>query len=461
MTPNEPRPEPTLRVPDGFVWGAATSAFQIEGASREDGKGPSIWDTFCRLPGRVAGGATGDVAIDHYHRHRDDIALLADLGFDAYRFSLSWPRVLPGGRGTVNRAGLGFYDQLVDEVLEAGLQPYPTLYHWDLPQALQDEGGWPTRACASWFADYAGLVAERLGDRVTRWATLNEPWCAAYLGHFTGIHAPGEQDPWATMAAVHHLLLGHGLATAAMRAARPDLQVGLVLNPAPVVGREAVSEEVVRRVDGLRNRWFFDAVLNGAYPADVLEDLAGPIRDVVVDGDLATIAAPLDWMGVNYYHDLVLAPGTDPSAPWPYPYTGPARLVADTEVVTDLGWPVTPDGLADLLLWMRDTYPSLPPVAVTENGAVFNDHPLDGRVADDRRIDYLAAHLAAVESAIDKGVDVFGYFVWSAFDNLEWHDGYGPRFGVIHVDYDTMERLPKDSALWLRDVMGRTRDRTR
>ena len=445
-----------MRFPAGFVWGTATSAFQIEGASREDGKGPSIWDTFCRQPGRVVDGATGDVAIDHYHRHREDLALLAELGYGAYRFSISWPRVLPQGRGTVNRAGLGFYDQLVDEALELGLEPYPTLYHWDLPQALQDEGGWPARATADWFSDYAALMIDRLGDRVTRWATLNEPWCAAFLGHFAGVHAPGVQNARAAVAASHHLLLGHGLATAAMRAARPDAQVGIVVNPAPVIGLDGIGDDAVRRIDGLRNRWFLDPVLTGAYPKDVLDDLAAVLDDLIEPGDLETIAAPLDWLGVNYYHDLLFEPPAEPE-PWPYPFVPPAHLAARTDLVTDLSWPVTPDGLADLLRHLRDTYPGLPPLAVTENGAAFTDPLIDGRVADDRRITYLAGHLEALESAMDDGVDVLGYFVWSAFDNLEWHDGYRPRFGVVHVDYETMVRTPKDSALWLREVIDTSR----
>jgi beta-glucosidase len=445
-----------LRVPPGFVWGAATSAFQIEGASLEDGKGPSIWDTFCREPGRVAGGATGDVAIDHYHRHREDVALLAELGFDAYRFSISWPRVMPDGRGATSRAGLGFYDQLVDELLEAGLDPYPTLYHWDLPQALQDEGGWPERATASRFADYAATIVQRLGDRVVRWATLNEPWCAAFLGHASGVHAPGWRDAGAAIAASHHLLLAHGLAVDAMRAIRPSLEIGLVLNPAPVVGLDGVGDDAVRRIDGLRNRWFLDPVLTGAYPNDVLDDVAAVLDDLIRPGDLETIAAPLDWLGVNYYHDLLFEPAVEPE-PWPYPFVPPARLAARTDLVTDLGWPVTPSGLADLLRHLRDTYPGLPRLAVTENGAAFTDPLVDGRVADDRRITYLAEHLEALASAMADGVDVFAYFVWSAFDNMEWHDGYGPRFGVIHVDYETMVRTPKDSALWLREVIDASR----
>jgi beta-glucosidase len=341
---------PIPNLPEHFVWGAAAAAFQIEGASRADGKGPSIWDTFCAEPGRVRNGDTGDVAIDHYHRYADDVRLLASLGYDAYRFSISWPRVLPAGRGAVNQAGLGFYDRLVDELLGAGLEPYPTLYHWDFPQALQDAGGWPARDSAAWFADYAAVVVDALADRVTRWSTLNEPWCAAYLGYASGVHAPGWRDPSAAVAAAHHQLLGHGYAVAAMRAAHAGLDIGIVLNPAPVIARQGVSADTVRRVDGLRNRWFFDAVLLGSYPADVLEDVAAAVDGLVAEGDLDAISAPLDWLGVNYYHDLLLGPGDDDQAPSPYPFSPPTHIVADTPVVTDLGWPVTPHGLVDLLV---------------------------------------------------------------------------------------------------------------
>jgi beta-glucosidase len=455
---DESRADFAPRVPGGFVWGAATSAFQIEGGSRADGKGPSIWDTFCAEPGRVRYGHTGEVAIDHYHRSREDVALLADLEFDAYRFSISWPRVLPTGRGPVNTAGLGFYDRLVDLLLDAGIEPYPTMYHWDLPQALQDAGGWPARDCASWFADYAAIVVDALGDRVSRWTTLNEPWCVAYLGHASGIHAPGRRDPAASVACAHHLLLAHGLAALAIRGQRPEIEVGIVLNPAPVIGRDGVDADAVRRIDGLLNRWFLDALLRGAYPEDVLVDLGAATEGLVAAGDLGVISTPLDWLGVNYYHDLTLGPGERPGVPSPYPYAPPAHVVADTDLVTDLGWPVTPQGLADLLVHLRDTYQNLPRLAITENGAAFDDPIVDGHIQDHRRIWYLAEHLEALEDAIAKGVDVFAYFVWSAFDNLEWHDGYGARFGVVHIDYDTMKRTPRASALWLRDVARRTRD---
>jgi beta-glucosidase len=449
---------PIPNVPADFVWGAATAAFQIEGASRADGKGPSIWDTFCAEPGRIRNGDTGDVAIDHYHRYADDVRDLAALGYDAYRFSISWPRIFPEGRGAVNPAGLGFYDRLVDALLGVGIEPYPTLFHWDLPQALQDAGGWPARDSARWFADYAVVVVDALADRVSRWATFNEPWCAAYLGHASGVHAPGWRDPAAAVASAHHQLLGHGYAVRALRAARPGLQLGIVLNPAPVIARQGVSADTVRRVDGLRNRWFLDAVLLGSYPADILDDLAEVVDGLVADDDLATICAPLDWLGVNYYHDLLLGPGDDGRAPTPYPFTPPTHVVQDTPMVTDLGWPVTPYGLVDLLVHLSDTYADLPPLAVTENGAAFDDPVVVGAVHDDRRIEYLAAHLDSVARAIAKGVDVFGYFVWSAFDNFEWHDGYAARFGVVHVDYTTLERIPCDSAFWLRDMIRRSRE---
>jgi beta-glucosidase len=444
--------ERPFTLPRDFVFGAATSAYQIEGAWNEDGKGPSIWDTFAHQPGRMRAGDTGDVAIDHYHRMPADVRLLAELGLDAYSFSISWPRVLPEGSGRLNRAGVGFYDRLVDELLDAGLQPCPTLFHWDLPQALQDAGGWPRRETAERFADYAAAVTRVLGDRVSTWATLNEPWCAAYLGHYAGFHAPGVRDARAAIASAHHLLLAHGLAVAAMRAQSPAVQVGIVLNPAPVRAFQGVGDEVVRLVDGLRNRWFLDAVLAGRYPDDVLEAAGDFATEVVQPDDLAVIGAPTDWMGVNYYHDLQLvAAGED--EPSPYPFVPPVLETGHRGDTTDLGWPITPEGLTETLTQIHSDYPDHPPLVLTENGAAYDDPVVDGRVADDRRISYLAAHLHALEDAIAKGVDVRGYMVWSAFDNLEWHNGYAMRFGLVHVDLATQARTPRASAWWLRDVI--------
>lgn len=446
-----------MAFPDDFVWGTATSAYQIEGGANADGRGPSIWDTFCHEPGRTVDGATGDVAIDHYHRSRDDLRLLADLGFTAYRFSVSWPRVLPAGKGTVNEPGLDFYRRLVDDCLTFGLAPYPTLYHWDLPQALQDEGGWTSRDTAAAFADYAAIVYGVLHDRVGHWATFNEPWCAAYLGHCSGVHAPGVRDEAVAVAAAHHQLVAHGLAVTAMRSIDGAPALGIVLNPAPVVALDAddaVLLDAVRRVDGLLNRFFFDALLLGRYPHDVEVDL-DPLLDVVHAGDANVIAAPIDWIGVNYYHDhrlrLVLI-GGEPS---PYPRVPPVALVADTDLVTDLGWPVTPYGLTDLLVRLRDDYADLPPLYVTENGAAFDDPVVDGVIDDRRRIAYYDAHLDAIDDARRAGVDVRGFFAWSAFDNLEWHSGYGMRFGIVHVDFDSLVRTPRASARWFATAGGR------
>jgi beta-glucosidase len=446
------------RFPDGFLWGAATSAYQIEGAVREGGRSPSIWDSLCRVPGAIHGGDTGDVADDHYHRYRDDVALMASLGLKAYRFSVAWPRVLPAGRGAVNEAGLDFYRRLVDELLAAGIEPHLTLYHWDLPQVLQDAGGWPARDSARWFAEYASAVFDALHDRVRFWTTLNEPWCSSLLGYADGVHAPGIRDPRQATRAIHHLLLGHGLAMQAMRAIDPSPSLGIVLNLQPIrVGEPDPSPlllDAIRRVDGLRNRVWTEPVLRGRYPEDVAADLEAfgglPVRD----DDLVTIAQPLDFLGVNYYADdlLVSAPGgTIPHSPGVQDVGGRDPGLD----ATDMGWPVTPDGLRDLLLTLAASYPELPPIHVTENGVAYDDPIVEGAVHDDRRIAYLDAHLRALHAAIVAGVDVRAYFQWSLLDNFEWSHGFHMRFGLVHVDYDTQVRTPRDSARWYRDVIAR------
>jgi beta-glucosidase len=412
----------TATFPKRFVWGAATSSYQIEGAVDTDGRGPSIWDTLSRVPGAIRGGDTGDVAADHYHRYREDVALMRDLGLQAYRFSVAWPRVLPTGAGAVNEAGLDFYRRLVDELLAAGIAPVVTLYHWDLPQALEDVGGWPARETAHRFADYAAIVFEALRDRVDQWATLNEPWCSSLLGYAAGVHAPGKRDPRLATRAIHHLLLGHGLAVTAMRAIDPAPRQGIVLNLAPVYGSSpepsAAVEDGVRRLDGLRNRAWTEPVLRARYPEDVVADLSAFGGLPVESGDLAIIAQPLDWLGVNYYHDLILEDG--PGAVIAHaPGTADVRDHPAGPGATDIGWPVTPDGLRRLLISLKRTYPDLPPVSITENGVAYDD-PVgsDGRVADARRIAYLDAHLRAVLAAIEAGVDVRGYYVWSLLDNF-------------------------------------------
>ncbi|HEX6194375.1 MAG TPA: GH1 family beta-glucosidase [Jiangellaceae bacterium] len=450
------------RFPADFVWGAATAAYQIEGAAAMDGRTPSIWDTFSRKPGAVIGDDTGDVACDHYHRFVDDVALMADLGLAAYRFSVSWSRVQPGGSGPANEKGLDFYRRLVDELLAHGVEPWLTLYHWDLPQELEDAGGWPVRDTAHRFADYAGLMFDAIGDRVKHWSTLNEPFCSSLLGYASGEHAPGRAEPPAAVAAVHHLLLAHGLGLAAIRARSSDVRAGLALNFTPVVPldpNDPADVDAARRIDGLHNRLFIEAVRNGAYPRDVVADL-GPygLAGHVQDGDMALISAPIDEMGVNFYTTNVVSAQPDPNPPvsdivTPSP---PGTIWVGSEdvnfrtterPVTDQGWEINPAGLTELLIWIGKNYPDVP-LYVTENGAAFDAPVVDGRVDDTDRIAYLAGHVSAVHDAITAGVDVRGYFAWSLLDNFEWAWGYGQRFGIVHVDFETQQRIPKASAHW-------------
>lgn len=457
------------RFPDGFLWGAATASYQIEGAVHADGRGESIWDRFSHTPGKVFNGDTGDVACDHFHRFADDVALMADLGLQAYRFSIAWPRVQPGGSGALNQAGLDFYRRLLEALHAAGIRPFPTLYHWDLPQELEDAGGWPARDTARRFADYAVAVHEALGDLAEDWSTLNEPWCSAFLGYASGVHAPGRIDHAASVRAAHHLLLGHGLAVRAMREQRPDQRFGITLNLYPVDALSADPLDIAgaRRVDGIANRIFLDPVLGRGYPADVLETIA-PISgtDFILDGDEATIAAPIDALGVNYYsRHYVRADGS--SSPVP-PTTGPDAAQYDPSWVgagdvaklstglprTAMGWEVDADGLYETLVRLQRDYDA-PTLYVTENGAAYDDvvgH--DGRIADHDRLAYLRDHFAAARRAIADGVDLGGYFVWSLLDNFEWGYGYGKRFGIVHVDYDTLVRTPKASAHWYRRVIA-------
>ena len=437
-----------MTFPDGFLWGAATAAYQIEGAATEDGRGPSIWDTFCRVPGAVKNGDTGDVACDHYHRYREDVELMRRLGLGAYRFSISWPRVMPQGRGPVNEPGLAFYDRLVDALLEAGIAPFATLYHWDLPQALQDEGGWPNRAMATAFAEYAGAVAERLGDRVAYWATLNEPVVSTLLGHYIGIHAPGVKNPFDALRASHHLLLGHGKAVEAVRAsAGAGARVGIVNNMLHVEPATESAEDVAaaRRFDGLYNRWYLDPIFKGEYPADLGIAAALPIES----GDMATIAAPIDFLGVNYYTRQLVAEGAeDPVLRF--------RLVRPEgeREFTDMDWEIYPEGLYEALTRVAREY-APPAVFVTESGAAFVDRPVDGRVEDPQRQAYLEAHVDAARRAIVAGVPLGGYFVWSLLDNFEWAEGYAKRFGLVYVDYATQARTIKQSGEWYADVLRR------
>jgi beta-glucosidase len=448
-----------LAFPADFWWGAATAAYQIEGSVDADGRTASIWDRFAATPGRVAGGDTGEPAADHYRRYRQDVALMAELGLTAYRFSVSWPRVQPHGRGGENPAGGAFYDRLVDELLAAGIRPVVTLYHWDLPQELEDAGGWTGRDTAYRFADYAGLVAARLGDRVDLWTTVNEPWCAAFLGYGSGVHAPGGTDPADALSAMHHLLLGHGLGVRAIRAALPGAQTSLVLNLGAIrsASDQPADLDAARRVDGLINRVFLDPVLRGEYPPDVLADTATVCDWAFLrDGDLEIIGTPIDALGVNYYQPSLVGAAATPAPPGPSPWPAGEGVAFHPAPgpVTDMGWPIDPSGLREILLRIRRDYGDLP-LFVAENGAAYPDRVgPDGRVVDPERIGYLRSHLAAAHEALSAGVDLRGYFVWSLLDNFEWAEGYAKRFGIVHVDYETQVRTWKESAHWYRGVIA-------
>ena len=441
------------RFPSGFTWGVSTSAFQIEGAVHEGGRGESIWDVFCRRPGAIRDGQTADVADDHYHRWREDVDLLAALGVGGYRFSLAWPRIQPAGRGPANPAGLDFYERLTDALLARGITPVPTLYHWDLPQPLASEGGWLARETAARFAEYAGLAADRLADRIPLWITLNEPFVVTTYGYALGFHAPGTSLMLGALPTAHHQLLGHGLATAALRSAGVR-QVAITNNYAPAwpASDSDGDAAAARAYDTLHNRLFTDPLLLGAYPDLSPFGLPGGL-DCIRDGDLAVIGAPVDALGVNYYAPARLS--ALPSSPLPFqmePIPG--------YPVTAFGWPVVPHGLRDLLLQLRDRYgAALPPVYVTENGCSVDDQVSShGAVAaDGARISYLDGHIRALHEAIRDGVDVRGYFVWSLMDNFEWTEGFHQRFGLVHVDFTTQQRTPKASFGWYRDLIAAQR----
>jgi beta-glucosidase len=442
--------------PPRFRFGAATASYQVEGATREGGRGESIWDRFAHTPGAVANGDTGDVACDHYHRFATDLDLMAELHVESYRFSIAWPRIQPTGSGPPNPEGVAFYRRLVEGLLERGIEPVATLYHWDLPQRLQDLGGWAQRDAVERFAEYAWLIGEELGDVVGRFITHNEPWVSAFLGHAQGTKAPGIRD-WATALRVsHHLLLSHGVATDALRSVLPSTaEVGIALNVFPV--RAAVDDDAHARAaarrDGHVNRWFLDPVFRGTYPEDMVELYereVGPL-DAVRDGDLRVIAAPIDFLGVNYYNPMRVRPSGD----------GPL-YVQDAEPVlktTAMGWEVEPDGLRRVVARVREDYGPVP-IHITENGAAFDDGPVsNGSIDDPDRRSYLSGHLEALARSIEDGADVRRYYVWSLLDNFEWEEGYGKRFGIVHVDFDTQVRTPKASALFYRDYIDRARRR--
>ncbi|WP_166849969.1 glycoside hydrolase family 1 protein [Isoptericola sp. BMS4] len=482
LTAPTPNTTGAVTFPEGFLWGTATAAYQVEGAGAEGGRRDSVWDTFCRVPGAVHAGHDGMVACDHYHRYREDVALMRRLDLGAYRFSTSWARVMPDGV-TVNAEGLDFYSRLVDELLGADILPWLTLYHWDLPQALEDAGGWPARDTAYRFADYAAVMHDALGDRVGVWTTLNEPWCSAFLGYTAGVHAPGRTSPADGLAAAHHLMLGHGLATRAIRERDPEASVGLTLNftvSDPVDPSDPADVDAARRDDGMFNRIFCDPILRGVYPPDVLDDVAHlGLADHVRDGDLEIISTPVDVLGVNYYNGGAVSARPQHTAGDAAPDgtagpdgarddAGPVRETRSPNPVpdgihphsrglptTDMGWEVQPEGLSRLLVRLQRDYtgPRGTAMFVTENGAAYPDVVAeDGSVDDQDRLEFVDRHLRAVADAIDAGADVRGYFAWSLMDNFEWALGYSKRFGLVRVDYETQERTVKASGHWYADV---------
>jgi beta-glucosidase len=439
--------------PHGFIWGAATSAQQIEGGRFDGGRGESIWDRFASIPGKIEDGSNSNIACDHFHRWPEDIKLMKWLGLGGYRFSISWPRIQPSGLGAPNSQGLDFYDALVDGLLEAGIQPFPTLYHWDLPQSLQDSGGWAERDTAKAFVDYAEIVTRRLGDRVKKWVTHNEPWCISTLGHEEGHHAPGHLNPAEALGVAHHLLLSHGWATETIRREVPSAEVGIVLIHCPSfpATESEADKDAARWFDGFFNRWYLDPVFRGTYPADAVADrvafghLKGPDLPFEKEGDLKAISTPTDFLGLNYYSRNIMKAGPD---------NRPVAVkAAPEEELTDMGWEVYPEGLYDSLVRIHRDYQP-PKIFIAENGAAY-DYPTNGagRISDVKRITYLRGHLLAARRAIADGVPLEGYFTWSLMDNFEWGFGYQKRFGLFDVDYDTQQRTPKDSAIWYRNVL--------
>ncbi|MGB3258314.1 MAG: family 1 glycosylhydrolase [Ornithinimicrobium sp.] len=467
----------SIQFPTEFLWGSATAAYQIEGAAAQEGRTDSIWDTFARQPGAVLHGDDGSVACDHYHRYEEDVALMSEMNLGSYRFSASWARVCPDG-GPVNPQGLDFYSRLVDRLLAKGVIPWLTLYHWDLPQTLEDAGGWANRDTAYRFVDYAAAMHDALGDRVEFWTTLNEPWCTAFLGYGNGHHAPGRTDGTDALKAAHHVMLGHGLVVRELRQRDESLKLGLTLNFTDIAPatQSPGDLDAARRLDGLSNRYFIEPIINGAYPADVMMDVAElwP-RDLVHDGDLEVISTPIDVLGVNYYFGTAVSGGdlstTDPvqardqaaaaataargKEPSANPGSEHVEVISRDLPLTDMGWEVVPDALRALLVRLHTDYTSPAGVAlyVTENGAAYADKPDEtGFVDDQDRIAYVRAHLGAVHEAMEQGADVRGYFLWSLMDNFEWAFGYSKRFGIVRVEYDTGERIPKESARWYSEV---------
>jgi beta-glucosidase len=444
------------RFPPDFVWGTATAAYQIEGAVKEDGRGESIWDRFSHTPGKIRDGKPGDVTCDHYHRWPEDISLMRELGVNAYRFSIAWARIFPEGAGQVNEAGLAWYEQLVDAMLEAGIQPWVTLYHWDLPQALQDRGGWANRATVDAYVAYVEVVARRLGERVAGWITHNEPYIHTFAGHYQGRHAPGGTDLANALQTAHHILLSHGRAVKVLREITPSVPVGITLYLSPTRPGSDSPEDLAaaRRADGYINRWFLDPVFGRGYPADLLEFYAkGQFLPRIEPGDLDEIAAPLDFLGLNsYFPTYVRAVEPGPGSEWETAHFTGEELRARGFEVTETGWAVVPEAFRELLIRVQQDY-NPPAIYITENGAAFPDEVVDGTVHDPRRLAYLESHLTAAAEAIEAGVPIRGYFAWSLMDNYEWGLGFTVRFGIIYTDYPTQQRIIKDSGRWYQKLI--------
>jgi beta-glucosidase len=444
--------------PKDFIWGAATSSYQIEGAAHVDGRGASIWDTFCKTPGKVAKGDTGDVANDHYNRYPEDIAIMKELGLKGYRFSFAWPRMFPSGDSVREERGFAFYDRLIDAILEAGIEPLATLYHWDLPQALQDKGGWENREILKPFAEYSAAVVERFGDRVKKFSPINEPWVVAWLGNGIGIHAPGKHDRATAFKVAHHTVLAHVASTKAMRAMRSDILTGPVLNQANSNADDAhdpVQKHAIEISDAHQNRFWMDAFMKGSYPQILLDEFGDELKPVIQDGDLESATIKNDFIGINYYFDNFIHPSKGAGNQW-HSIAGLFGLDIDETApgpLTDMGWPLTPYGLKNLLVrWHKEYGDKLPDLYVTENGVAYDEGiSSDGKCHDQRRIDYLHTHLKAIADAIAEGSPVKGYYQWSLMDNFEWALGYDKRFGIVHVDFDTQKRTIKDSGYWYAD----------
>jgi len=441
-----------MSFPEDFNWGSATASYQVEGAFDVGGRSASIWDTFSKTSGKVVRGDNGDVACDHYNRFLEDVQIMKDLGMQTYRFSIAWPRIMPNGTGEVNQEGIDFYNRLIDALLEAGIQPTATLYHWDLPQVLQDKGGWANRDIVQQFADYATVCAEAFGDRVSNWITINEPWCVTWLGNFWGVHAPGLKDLDTSIAVAHHTALAHAEATRALRAVRPEIRSGITLN----MTNYRVSDESNPELLQLRdywdsniNRWWIDAQLHGTYPVNLVEFYGDKLAKVVLPGDMEKLKMDSEFLGVNYYSDSFLNTPTAEQVEknegtFVFPINSDGTSPAPH---TDMGWPITPEGLGDLLIRIHDSWPEITDIAITENGVAYDDEPDEnGVVNDQRRVDYLLSHLHSVSRAIDAGSPVKSYYYWSLMDNFEWAEGYAKRFGIVHINFETLQRTPKLSA---------------